>query len=220
MTAIGQSLPIAVGLLLATAPVAIVSVVLATKRPLRVSYAFLGGWAAGLLGWCAVVLIAEDALLSPGEPPRWTVWLRVALGAVLLGLGARKWVRRPTAAQETKPPRWMSSLDSLGAAKGCAFGLFLAAANPKNIAIVFAGATTIATATDSVHEQVVALVAFVVVGSLGIAAPTAVRQLLGARADPALSAVDRALTRYSTAIMAAVLMILGVIVVLDGLADL
>ena len=42
--AIGQSLPVAVGLLLAAAPMVILAVVLVTKRPLSLSYAFLGGW--------------------------------------------------------------------------------------------------------------------------------------------------------------------------------
>lgn len=218
--AIGQSLPVAVGLLLAAAPMVILAVVLVTKRPLSVSYAFLGGWVLGLIVVGGIVLAAADAITLTGEPPWWAGSLKLVLGAVLVFMAVRKWSGRPRPGDEPKVPKWMAAADTMTAGKAFGLGFVLAAANPKNLVLVVAGAAVIADATPRVHEQVVALIVFVVVASLGLAAPVIVRGVLGARSDRLLAVTDEWMTRNNAVIMSVVLLILGVVLIINGIASL
>ena len=68
-------------------------------------------------------------------------------------------------------PGRMAAVGSVDAGRAFGRAFLLAAANPKNRALVVSGATVIADATSVVAEQVVALAVFVVVGSLGVATP-------------------------------------------------
>ncbi|HEY5880059.1 MAG TPA: GAP family protein [Nakamurella sp.] len=61
---------------------------------------------------------------------------------------------------------------------------------------------------------------FTVVGSIGVAAPAVVTVVLGDRADEVLTAVDRWMTRQSTVIVAAVLLVLGVLLMVNGFVGL
>ena len=220
VAAIGQSLPIAVGLLLAAMPMVILAVVLVTKRPLSVSYAFLGGWVVGLIAVGAVVLAVADAITLADEPAWWATSLKLVLGAVLIFMAVQKWMGRPRSGDEPKVPKWMAAADTMTVGKAFGLGFVLAAANPKNLVLVVAGAAVIADATPRVHEQVVALIVFVVVASLGLAAPVIVRTVLGARSDRLLAATDEWMTRNNAVIMSVVLLVLGVVLIINGIAGL
>ncbi|WP_235157584.1 GAP family protein [Rhodococcus ruber] len=218
--AIGQSLPIAVGLLLAAMPMVMLSVLLVTKRPLRVSYAFVGGWFAGLLVVGAVVVAVADVIMLSDEPTWWAAAAKLVLGVVLVLLAVRKWYSRPQPGEESTVPGWMAAAQTMTARRALALGFLFAAANPKNLALVAAGAVVIADATARVPEQIVALIVFAVVASLGVAAPPVVRGVFTDRADRALAAADEWMTRQHTVIMAAVLLILGLILIGNGIAGL
>ncbi|HET6532456.1 MAG TPA: hypothetical protein VFH03_17860, partial [Actinoplanes sp.] len=70
-TAVGQSLLIAVGLVLATLPVVLVTLLLATMRPPSVTRGFLGGWMLGLAVVGGGVVALVDIGQPDGPPPRW-----------------------------------------------------------------------------------------------------------------------------------------------------
>jgi threonine/homoserine/homoserine lactone efflux protein len=220
LAAIGQSAPIAFGMMLAAASVVILAVVLVTKRPLRVSYAFVAGWMLGLIVVGAAVLAVADGIELAGRPSRWAGVLKLALGIVLVVLAVRKWVARPRPGDEPSVPTWITAADTIGAGKALGLAFLLAVANPKNIVFLLAGAAVIADETPRVHEQAVALIVFVVVASVGVAAPAVVRLLLGARSDRILAVTDGWMTRNNAVITAAILLILGLILVGNGISAL
>ncbi len=219
-SAIGQSLPIAAGLLLATLPTLMLSLVLITKRPAPVSYAFIGGWAAGLFVVGAVVIALADVVAVSDEPTWWAGGVKLVLGIVLVLIAVRKWLTRPRSGEGSTVPGWMATAESMTARRAVGLGLLLAAANPKNIALVAAGAAVIAYATAQVLEQLVALVIFAIVASLGVAAPAVIRGVLATRAEHTLTTIDRWMMRHNTTIMAAVLLVLGVALIGNGIAEL
>jgi len=92
----------------------------------------------------------------------------------------------------------------------------LATLNPKNVVIVVAAATAIGEATPVPAQQIVALLVFTVVGSLGVAAPVVATLALGERADERLAAADTWMTRHSGTIVSIVLVVLGVVVAVNG----
>ena len=102
------------------------------------------------------------------------------------------------------------------ARKAFGLALLLATLNPKNVVIVVAGATAITEATPVPSSQVVALLGFTIVGSLGVAAPVIATVVLGDRAERVLAPADQWMTRHSATIVSAVLVVLGVVVATNG----
>ena len=110
----------------------------------------------------------------------------------------------------------MDRVGALSAARVFGVAFALVAVNPKNLVLVVAGATVIADATPVPAQQAVALVVFALVSSVGVAAPTVVVAVLGERAPDVLATADRWMTRHGTTVVAAVLAVLGVLLVIGG----
>ncbi|MGO4257554.1 GAP family protein [Marmoricola sp. RAF53] len=219
LTAIEESLPIAVGLALASVPMLLITVTLVIKRPLRHSWAFLAGWLLGLFVVGGAVVLAADLLMLGDEPADWAAYVEIVLGMVLLVLAVTRWRKRSAPADDSGPSLLDRVVDG-DVRRTFVTGFALAAANPKNIVIVAAGATVIADTTALVAEQAGALAVFVVVASLGVAVPALVRMVLGRRAAPVLARADVAITRHAEAIVAVVFLALGVVVLVKGLGGL
>ena len=139
---------------------------------------------------------------------------------MLLALAARKALARTPAGAEPEPAKWMSSVATMNGGKAFRVALLLACLNPKNLLLVVSGATVIADATYQPLEQTIALLVFAVVGSMGVAVPVVLPLVLGARAEPVLAATDRWMTRHSAIIVAVVLLVLGVLLIVNGIAGL
>jgi threonine/homoserine/homoserine lactone efflux protein len=214
--AFAQSLVIAVGLILATLPTVLVTLVLETKRPGRVSHSFVGGWVLGLAVAGGVVIAVGDVVKLAGPPPVWLSYVEIALGVLLLVLAIRKWRGRARAGDVPETPKWMASIDSMTPTRAFGLAFLMASVNPKNLVIVASGATVIVDATSRPVEQIAVLLVFVVVGSLGVAAPAILRAAFGDRSAPALDAADRWMTGHSALVMSVVLLVLAVLLIMNG----
>ena len=224
MTAVVAVLPVAIGLVLAALPIVLIPVALATRRPPPVARAFLGGWLLGI-GVVGVIVIALADVLVPGDGDgdgraAWPSYLKIVLGLLLLVLAVQKWRSRPRRDGVPEPPAWMARVGSMTAGRAFGVAFALASVNPKNLALVVGGATTIAETTSVPLQQGVALVVFALVSSVGVGAPTVVVAVLGDRAADVLAAADRSMTRYGTVVVAVVLAVLGVLLVANGVAGL
>lgn len=220
LVAIGESLPIAVGLLLAAAPMAIIALLLVIKRPLGVVGAFLAGWVLGLTVVGGLVILLADLVMLGEEPAWWAAYLKIALGIVLLMLAIRKWRARPGDDDEPSIPKWMAGVDTVTAHQALAMAFLLASLNPKHVVLVIAGATVIADAASQILEQIVALAVFVVVASLGVAAPAIMSVALGERSGPVLARLEQWMIANNAVIMSVVLLVIGAILIGDGIASL
>ena len=219
-TAVAAVLPIALGLALAALPIVLIPVALATRRPPGVARAFLGGWIVGVCVVGAIVIVLADVLVLPSGNAAWLSYVKIGLGLVLLFLAVRKWLARPRPDETPKPPTWTAKVESMTAGKAFGLAFALASVNPKNLVVVVSGATVIADATPLPREQVVALIAFALVASIGVGAPVVLAAVLGTRSTEVLAAADRWMTRYSTVIVAVVLAVLGLLVTVNGISGL
>jgi hypothetical protein len=201
-------LPLAIGLALAALPVTLIPIALAAKRPPAVARAFLLGWLLGIAVVGTVVIVLADVIVLPSGNLSWFGYIKIAIGLVLIGLAGRRWLGRPRAGEDPPVPGWLASVDAMGA--GRAFGL----------ALLLAGLVTIAEATAVPAQQAAALAVFTVIGSVGVAAPPVLTLVLGDRAGPLLRSVDEWMTRQSTVIVAAVLLVLGVVLIVNGVTAL
>lgn len=214
LTSVLIALPLAGALLLAALPVVLIPVALAAKRPPRVAGAFLGGWLLGILLVGGVVIALVDVLVLPTGNTIWFAYAKIVIGLLLILLGLKRWTgRRET---DAEPPGWLAGVESMPARKAFSLALLLATLNPKNVVIVVAGATAITEATPVPASQIVALLGFTIVGSLGVAAPVVATLVLGDRAEEVLAPVDRWMTRHSATIVSIVLVVLGVVVATNG----
>lgn len=221
LPAIVQSLPIAVGVLVASAPVIAISLILVTRGDAKALLSFLFGWACGFLVVGGLVILMIDRIsMESGTTPGWVNGARILLGVLLLFLAWRQWQGRPRDGAAPAPPRWMHMVDSLTATRAAGLGFMLVAVNPKNMLLVLSGAVTIATATLVPLAQLGALLVFTLVGSLGVSAPWFASLLLGERANAPLLRFKAWMMHNNATIMATVLLVLGVVVIANGVSKL
>jgi len=91
--AIGQALPLAVGVALSPIPIIAVALMLMSPRARLNGPGFVLGWLAGLAVIGAIVLaIAGPANASnDGKPATWVSVLKLLLGLLLVLLAVRQW---------------------------------------------------------------------------------------------------------------------------------
>ena len=97
-------------------------------------------------------------------------------------------------------PKWMAGIDAFAPAKALGLGLLLAGVNPKNL-LLAAAPGALAVTGPSAAEAVVALIVFVVVGSLTIAGPVVFYLVGGDRAKTQLDAAKEWLAAHNDAVM-------------------
>ena len=220
--AIGNILPLAVGVALSPFPIVGVVLMLATPRARANGLAFLAGWLGGLVLVGTIVLLAADGAgaSDDGEPESWVSVLKLVLGAGLVLLAARQWRQRPRGDAEPPLPKWMQTIDAFKTGKALTFGFALAAVNPKNLMLTVAACASIAQAGLTGGDQAVVLAVFVVLATLGPGLPVAIYFAAGHRAQEILSDLRHWLGHNNTAIMAVLLLVIGAKLVGDGIAGL
>lgn len=227
LAAIGLSLPIALGLLVVSMPMAVIVLVMITAGAHRGAASFLLGWVLGISAVVAVTIVIADYSFaeseSASESAQISVWssvIRIVLGLVLFGLAFKQWRARPRDGSDPTVPKWMKSIDGLTPRKAFGLAFLSAAVNPKNAALAVSGAATIAVATNVVAQQIVAAVIFTIIASVGIASPILVKVFSGKRADDILVSAKAWMTANNAVMMAVILAILGATVLGEGLSGL
>src|SRR3954464_3975433 len=110
--AVGQILPLAVGVALSPVPIVGVILMLATPRARPNALAFLAGWIVALAGIGAIVLLLSSGISASdnGQPKTWVSVLQLVLGAGLLLLALRQWRARPRGGEASALPKWMGGV--------------------------------------------------------------------------------------------------------------
>ena len=220
-TAIGQSLPIAVGVLVSPMPIVALVLMLVSGRARSNGLAFVVGWVVGVfLVGLVVALAAGAAKGDDASSPAWLGWLKIVLGVLLLLVGVRQWQGRPRDGAQSTTPGWMASLDSFTPVKAAGLAFALGAINPKNLLLVASGGAAIAAATTSTGDRVVAMVVFTVVASLGVIVPFVIYLVMGDRAADLLDHVKTWMIQNNAVIMAVLMLVLGVKILGDGISTL
>lgn len=217
--AIGQSLPVAVGVLISPMPIVAVVLMLVTPRARSNAAGFLLGWVLGIAALGTVVVLVTGA--ATGDDPDTSTWvavLQVVLGVLLLALAVRSWRGRPRGDAVPPTPGWMHAIDTFTPVRAFGLAVLLGVVNPKNLLLVVSGATSIAAATPDAGSRAVALAVFVVVASLGVAAPLVVYLATGPRAAALLDDLKTWMVRNNAAIMAVLLLVIGAKMLGDGIA--
>jgi threonine/homoserine/homoserine lactone efflux protein len=218
--AIGDILPLAIGVAISPVPIIAIILMLGTPRARSNGPAFTAGWLAGLtiVGTIMLLIASGNATQSSGAPATWASVLKLVFGLLFLFLAVHAWRSRPKPGQEAEMPKWMQAIDTFTPAKSLGLGALLSGLNPKNLALTAAAATAIAQTAISTGQEAAALAVFILIGSLTILAPLVIYFAMGAKAKEILDGLKDFMAAHNGAIMAVLFLVLGAKLIGDAIA--
>jgi hypothetical protein len=217
--AIGESITFAVVIALSPIPIIAIVLLLLSKRAGANGIAFVVGWVVGLTAALTAVILVSGSIGTGTDtsPKTGTSALKLLLGALLLYLALRSWRGRPAPGEPADLPPWLSAVETISPVKAAGIGM-LGSLNPKNVILILGGGIAIAGGTTSTADRVVAAAVFVAIASASVVVPVGLYHALGDRIRPPLQALDQWLRRHSATVMAAVLLVIGVALLGNGLS--
>ena len=219
--AIGEMLPLAIGIAISPLPIIAVILILTTPKGRSNGLAFLGGWLLGLAAVGVIVLAATDTYAgTSSEPSQVVSAIKLALGLLLLVLAWRQLDKRPKPGQEAPLPKWMTALDSFTPSRSLVFAALLSGLKPKNLILNASASAGIAQSGLGGPQQAIVLLLLVVVGSLGIIAPVGVYYAMGDKAAPVLGDWKTWLVANNATVMVVLFVVFGVTLIGKGIAEL
>jgi hypothetical protein len=210
--AIGDVLPTAIGVALSPFPIVAVILMLFSPKAKSNGPAFLLGWIGGIVIATGLVLLLaspDDVSGEESDPSTWASLTQLVLGLALLFLGYRSWQKRPKEGETVEMPKWMASIDKTTPLVALGLGALLSGLNPKNLILNIAAGTAIATADLSTGEALVPFVVYVLVASVSVGVPVVWYLLKPESAAKTLDGWKSWLTVNNTAVMAVLLLIIG-----------
>jgi hypothetical protein len=219
--AIGQSLPLAVGVALSPIPVIAVVVLLTSSRARSLGPVFVLGWLLGLVVVGAIVLavVGPSGAGSSGQRTRWVSWVMIILGVLLLVDAVRR-LRGRTRGGEAPLPAWLGAIDRLKPAVVLGGGVVAGGVRPKSLLLAVGGAAVIAQTGIAGGQQAIAYAVFAVVATIGVGAPVVIYFAMGTRSAELLGRLKGWMRRNNAVILAVVLLVIGVTLIGDGIGGL
>jgi threonine/homoserine/homoserine lactone efflux protein len=207
---------IPLALVITFSPLSIIPAVLVlhTPRPRPTGLAFLAGWVIGLTALTAIFVEVSNLVGGVDKAPRWASWARVAVGAALIVFGVVRWLTRKGAHHS---PAWMRKITEATPAKAGVTGALLVVVNPKVLFICAAAGLAIGTAGLGSHGSWVAVAAFVAVAAASVVIPIVAYALSGHRLDSALAKLKIWMEAHNAALVAVILVIIGLLVLYKGI---
>jgi len=220
--AIGQSLPLAIGV--ALSPVSIIAVVLllTSSRARSLGPVFVLGWLLGLVVVGAIVLavVGRSGAGSSGQRTTWVSWVMIVLGVLLLVDAVRRLRGRTGGGEEVPLPAWMGAIDRLKPAAALGGGVVLGGVRPRSLLLAVGGAAAIAQTGIAGGQQAIAYAVFAVIATIGVGAPVVIYFAMGTRSAELLGRLKGWMRRNNAVILAVVLLVIGVTLIGDGIGGL
>jgi hypothetical protein len=208
---------IPLGLVIALSPITVIPAVLVlhAPRPRPASLAFLGGWVLGLVALTAGFVGASDLLGGLHQaPPTWASWMRVVLGSVLIAFGVFQWRTRH---RQRKTPAWMRSFSNMTPVRAGVTGAALVPLRPEVLILSAAAGLAIGTGGLSAAGAWICGAVFVVVSASTVAIPILGFVAAGDRLDDLLERLKAWMEQNHAAMMAVILVLIGLLVVYNGI---
>lgn len=208
---------IPLALVVALSPLSIIPAVLVlhTPRPRPTGLMFLAGWLIGIAGLTAL-FVGVSGLLGGvgGQPPGWASWLRIVIGAALIVFGLFRWLTR-----HGKPHQMpgMRHITEAGPGKALAVGALLTVVNPKVLFLCAAAGLAIGTAGLSPGGVWADAIVYVLIASSTVALPILAYAVSGERLDPLLNRVKLWMEKHNAALVAVILIVIGLLVLYKGI---
>jgi Sap, sulfolipid-1-addressing protein len=219
---LGAILPLAIAVTIAPVPIIAEILLLFSQKPVPNAGAYLAGFIVGVGGILGILVVVAGTMnLSTGSGPSKGAGIaELVLGLLLLVAAVRLYRHRPKPGEEAPMPKWMNGIAGFAPGKSFGVGVALGAVNPKNLAVGIAAAVVIASAGLTSGKEAIAVIIYVVVGALGVAAPLAVLLVLKGKAQPILDSWKTWLGQNNATVMAVLFLVFAVVLIGKGIAAL
>jgi Sap, sulfolipid-1-addressing protein len=207
---------IPLALVVAISPLSIIPAVLVlqTPRPTPTSLTFLAGWLVGLAALTAIFVVSSDALGDLGKsPPAWASWLRIVLGVALIGYGIYEWLNRR---RHTEAPRWMKPFATLTPARAGLTGLVLVVVRIEVLTMCALAGLAIGASGHGMAAEWILAAIFVAVAASTVAIPVLAYAGAGDRLAEPMARLKDWMERNNAALLAAILIVIGLMVLHNG----
>jgi hypothetical protein len=220
LSALGHLLPIAVAVAVSTLPITVTILILLSPRRNQAAIPFLIGWVAGMTAVVAVsALGASTLLVVPARRAQTSIAIaEIVVGFALLFVAGLSW-RRTARAPADKRSRWIDTLDSVGPVTALGLGVALNL-RPKGLLLGVAAGLSIAGSSLKSADAVIVIAIYIAMSSSTVIVPIIVTLLAPARMEPRLILARDWLNQNSGHITVVVLLMVGFVILGDGLSRL
>ncbi len=208
---------IPLALVISLSPLSIIPAVLVLQSPRgrASSLTLLGGWLLGLSALTAAFVAASGALGGLHKsPPTWASWLRVVLGSALIVFGIYRWLARRS---HTESPKWMRAFATITPMRAGIIGLALVLVRLEVLVICAAAGLAIGSSGLGVTADWICAAVFVGVAASTVAIPVLAYAAAGDRLDEPMARLKDWMERNNAALLAAILVIIGLMVLYNGI---
>ncbi|OBH06072.1 MULTISPECIES: GAP family protein [unclassified Mycobacterium] len=208
---------IPLGLVIALSPITVIPAVLVlhAPRPRPASLSFLCGWLLGMVALTAAFVAASDLLGDLHHtPPTWASWVRVVMGSALIVFGVVRWLTRH---RQGKSPAWMRSFSRMTPLRAGVTGVVLTAVRLEVLILCAVAGLAIGTGGLDPAAGWVSGAVFVAVSSSTVAAPILAYVGAGGRLDDALERLKAWMEENHAAMLAVILVLIGLLVLYNGI---
>lgn len=204
-------------LVIAVSPLSIIPAVLVLQapRPRPAGLAFLAGWLLGLVALTSIFVAGSGVLGGLHKaPPAWASWLRVVLGSALIVFGIYRWATRKA---ESESPRWMRSFATITPRRAGIVGAVLVVVRPEVSILCLAAGLDIGTSSLNTLGKSLCAAVFIVLAAATVAIPILAYAAAGNRLDDPLNRLKEWMEKNHAAMLAAVLVLIGAMVLIKGI---
>jgi Sap-like sulfolipid-1-addressing protein len=216
----GGILPLALAAAVSSMPIVAVSVILISPRRGESALPFLAGWVLGCVTVLVIgTLVAQAIPVKHRRHPETTIAvLEILIGLALVGLGLFALGKRSEGG--TGPlPNWVDKIDTFGSLPALGVGLALNL-RPKALLLAAAASLVLRGGKLGAAESLVMIAVYTAIATSTVSVPTVMTLLFPERMEPRLNAAREWLTRNGLLITAVVMILIGVVVAVIGVANL
>jgi hypothetical protein len=210
--ALSISLPLALGIAAAPWAIIFLMILLLTPRAVSNAYAFLMAWYIGLMLVGIVVLISPGLINDSGEPSRLMGWIRLGMGVVFLTFSLFLFKKIPKGKEQQTIPKWIERVDAFGFFQASMIGFFMSTLNLKNSSMAVVGAASIGRQGLNFSQELIALLLFCLVASIGVLIPHTIFLLSRKNAELIFGKIKVWILKNR------VLVLLGILLVFGGMS--
>jgi threonine/homoserine/homoserine lactone efflux protein len=146
--------------------------------------------------------------------------INMVVGVLLLVLALRQWRVRPGRGDRAELPKWMANVDSMMPSKALVLGLLLSAVVPKNLLLALSAGVIVGEAGLSVGEATLVIIVFTVIATSTVAVPVVAHLVAPARMHGPFERLREWLVQNNVTIMVLLLLMIGVVMIGNGIASL
>lgn len=203
-------------LVIAVSPASVIPAILMlhTPRPLAAGWAFAASWALSLTATTWLFIgIASRLPDAGGPPPQWIRPATLTLAVLLILAGLVTWMRRGRSA---RAPAWLRALDSVTPQRALAAAPVLVSLNPKVLSACAAAGFSVGATTQTSLTQWGDVTGFALLASATVILPVLSYAIWRQQMDEPLRRLKIALERHNSAILAVILLAVGLMLLLQA----